>query len=152
VKGLAVALYLLGLSYGAVSLLLEAPGVFMSKTRVYYTVQRAAPNVPGMKREEVFEGVRTPALGSDVTPVKVKGKWYPIGVVVDAGGRIGLSVEGLQGEDAETLRGWLQPVVEAVGAELLVTDDADAFKKENENLREIYPPLPASRSLNNHRL
>ena len=55
VKGLAVALYLLGLSYGAVSLLLEALGVFMSKTMVYYTVQRAARNVPGMKREEVSD-------------------------------------------------------------------------------------------------
>ncbi len=31
------ALYLLGLGYGAVSLLLEALGVFMSKTMVYYT-------------------------------------------------------------------------------------------------------------------
>ena len=105
-----MALYLLGLSYGAVSLLLEALGVFMSRTMVYYTVQRAAQNVPGMKREEVFEGVRTPALGSDVTSVKVKGKWYPIGVAVDAAGGIGLSVEGLSGEDAETLKGWLEPI------------------------------------------
>ncbi len=134
VKGLAVALYLLGLSYGAVSLLLEALGVFMSRTMVYYTVQRAGRNVPGMKREEVFEGVRTPALGSDVTSVKVKGKWYPIGVAVDAVGGIGLSVEGLSGEDAETLKGWLEPIAEAVGAELLVTDDADAFKEVADEL------------------
>jgi hypothetical protein len=42
VKGPAVTLYLLGLSYGAVSLLLEALGVLMSKTMVYYTVQAAA--------------------------------------------------------------------------------------------------------------
>ena len=134
VKGLAVALYLLGLSYGAVSLLLEALGVFMSRTMVYYTVQHAARNVPGMKREEVFEGVRTPALGSDVTSVKVKGKWYPIGVAVDAVGGIGLSVEGLSEEDAETLKGWLEPIAEAVGAELLVTDDADAFKEVADEL------------------
>jgi len=146
VKGLApVGAELRGRLFAAGS-----AGGFYEQDGGYYTVQRTARNVPGMKREEVFERVRTPALWSAVTPVKVKGKWYPIGVVVDAGGGIGLSVEGLQGEDAETLKGWLQPVVEAVGAELLVTDDADAFKKENENLREIYPPLPASRSLNNH--
>ncbi len=30
-----------------------------------------------MKREEVFEEVRTPALGSDVTSVKVKGNGIP---------------------------------------------------------------------------
>jgi transposase-like protein len=56
VKGLAVALYLLGLSYGAVSLLLEALGLFMSKTLVYYTVQEAAQKVPGLRRDKVIEG------------------------------------------------------------------------------------------------
>jgi hypothetical protein len=35
VKGLAVMLYLLGLSYGATSLALEALGVFMSKASVW---------------------------------------------------------------------------------------------------------------------
>jgi transposase-like protein len=80
VKGLAVALYLLGLSYGAVSLLLEALGLFMSKTLVYYTVQEAARKVPGLRRDRVMEGVRVPALGSDVTSVKVKGKWKSYGL------------------------------------------------------------------------
>jgi hypothetical protein len=46
VKGLVVVLYLLGLSYGAVSLFLEALGLFMSKALVYYTVQEVAQKVP----------------------------------------------------------------------------------------------------------
>ncbi len=111
------------------SLLLEALGLFMSKTLVYLTVQEAARRVPGMKRQQVFEEVRTPALGSDVTTVKVKGKWYPKGVAVDAVSGLVLTVDGLAGEDAEALKGWLQPVAEAVGAEILVTEDADAFKE-----------------------
>ena len=37
VKGLGVMLYLLGLSYGATSLALEALGVYMCKSRVYDT-------------------------------------------------------------------------------------------------------------------
>ena len=45
VKGLAVLLYLLGLSYRAVSLALAALGVAMSKTHVYNTVQQAARGV-----------------------------------------------------------------------------------------------------------
>lgn len=134
VKGLAVVLYLLGLSYGAVSSLLEALGVYMSKTLVYLTVQKAGERVPGMKREQVFEGIRTPALGSDITTVKVKGEWYPIGVTVDPVRGLVLTVDGLKGEDAETLKEWLQPVVEAVGAEILVTDDADAFKEVADQL------------------
>ena len=42
VKGLAVMLYLLGLSYGAVALALEALGVYLCKSRVYDAVQAAA--------------------------------------------------------------------------------------------------------------
>jgi transposase-like protein len=53
VKGLAVMLYLLGLSYGAVSLAMESLGVPLSKTQVYDTVQAAARRIPGMKREQV---------------------------------------------------------------------------------------------------
>ncbi|HXF69704.1 MAG TPA: hypothetical protein VNK89_07835 [Thermoflexus sp.] len=139
VKGLAVVLYLLGLSYGAVSLLLEALGWFMSKTLVYRTVQEAARRVPGMKRKAVFEGIQTPAIGSDVTSVKVKGKWYPIGVVVDERTGLVLTVDGLAGEDAKTLKEWLEPVVEAVGAQVLVTDDADAFKEVADELGLAHP-------------
>lgn len=127
-KGLAVILYLLGLSYGAVSLVMEALGLGMSKTLVYNTVQEVARRVPGMKQAQVFEGIQTAAVGSDVTSVKVQGKWYPIGVAVDEQSGLVLTVDGLEGEDAETLKTWLQPLVEAVGAEVLVTDDADAFK------------------------
>lgn len=67
VQGLAVLLYLLGLSYGAVSLALEALGVYLCKSRVYEVVQAVAQRVPGLRQEQVFERVRTPALGSDVT-------------------------------------------------------------------------------------
>jgi hypothetical protein len=37
-------------------------------------------------------------------------------------------------EDAEALKEWLQPVAEAVEAELLVTDDADGFKSVADEL------------------
>jgi hypothetical protein len=39
-----------------------------------------------------------------------------------------LTVDELSAEDAETLKEWLEPIVKAVDAELLVSDDADAFK------------------------
>jgi hypothetical protein len=50
---------------------------------VYDAVQAAAERMPGMKRERVFEHIRTPALGGDVTSAKVKGKWFPLGLTVD---------------------------------------------------------------------
>jgi transposase-like protein len=128
VKGLGVLLYLLGLSYGATSLALEALGVYMCKTSVYEAVQAAAEKVPGLKRKEVFAGLRTPALGSDLTSVKCKGEWLHLGLTVDDTNGLVLSVDELPAEDAETIQAWLAPIAEAVAAELLVSDDADAFK------------------------
>ena len=84
-------LYLLGLSYGATSLALEALGVYLCKSRIYDAVQEAASRVPGLKREQVFAGVKTPALGGDLTSVKCKGEWLPLGITVDARSRAGLN-------------------------------------------------------------
>ena len=128
VKGIAVMLYLLGLSYGAVSLALEAMGISLCKSRVYDTVQDAAKRVPGLKREHVFEGVKTPALGGDLTSVKCKGKWLPLGITVDSISGLALSIDRMSGEDIKTLKEWIEPIAKSVGATVLVTDDADGFK------------------------
>lgn len=128
VKGLAVMLYLLGLSYGAVALALEALGVYLCKSRVYDTVQATAQRVPGLRRQQVFGGLRTPALGADVTSVKCRGRWLPLGLSVDATTGLVLTVDELAGQDSAELLAWLSPVAQAVGAQLLVSDDADAFK------------------------
>jgi transposase-like protein len=129
VKGMAVMLYLLGLSYGAVVLMLEALGVDLGKTSVYRSVQATAEHVPGMKRTEILSGYRTRALGADLTSVKCKGQWLPIGVLVDSIGGLVLSIDHLSGEDAQTLQEWIEPIADVVGAHTLVTDDADAFKQ-----------------------
>jgi transposase-like protein len=134
VTGLAVLLYLLGLSYGAVSLALDALGVYMAKSSVYEAVQAAAKKVPGLKRQEVFNGIRTPAVGGDLTSVKCNGEWLHLGLAVDDITGLVLTVDELEAEDAETLQEWLEPIVKAVGAQLLVTDDADAFKVAADNL------------------
>ena len=129
VKGMAVMLYLLGLSYGAVELMLEALGVYLSKGSVYRAVQMTAEAVPGMKRTELMKGYQTRALGADLTSVKCKGQWLPIGVVVDPINGLVLSIDHLDGEDAQTLKAWIEPMADQVGAHTLVTDDADAFKQ-----------------------
>jgi transposase-like protein len=134
VKGLGVLLYLLGLSYGAVSLTLEALGVYVCKTSVYEAVQAAAEQVPGLKRQEVFAGLRTPAMGSDLTSVKCNGEWLHLGLTVDDTTGLVLTIDELPAEDAETIKAWLEPIAEAVTAELLVSDDADAFKTVAEEL------------------
>ena len=137
VKGLAVMLYLLGLSYGAVSLALDALGVYLCKTSVYEAVQAAAKRVPGLRRNEVFGKLKTPAMGGDVTSVKCKGQWLHLGLSVDDTSGLVLTVDELVAEDAETLKEWIEPIASAVGADLLVTDDADGFKTVAESWDSI---------------
>jgi len=134
VKGLAVMLYLLGLSYGAVTLTLQALGVPMCKSRVYDAVQAAARRVPGLRREAVFQGLRTPAVGGDLTSVRCNGQWLTLGLSVDDVSGLVLSVDALSAEDAQTLKEWMEPIVTAVGAQLLVSDDADGFKQVADEL------------------
>jgi transposase-like protein len=129
VKGIGVMLYVLGLSYGAVALVLGALGVWISKASVYRSVQATAEQVPGMRREQFLEGYRTQALGADVTSVKCNGKWLPIGITVDAITGMVLTIDQLSGEDAQILQAWLEPIVVTVNARVLVSDDADAFKR-----------------------
>jgi len=128
VKGLAVMLYVLGLSYGAVSLTLEALGAYMSKSSVYETVQAAGRRVPGLRQGEVFAGVQTPAMGGDVTSVKCNGSWVQLGLTVDDISGLVLTVDELNAEDTETLLEWIEPIAATVGCEVMVSDDADAFK------------------------
>jgi hypothetical protein len=128
VHGLGILLYLLGLSYGAVSLTLEALGVYLCKSRVYEIVQAAAERVPGLNQEQVFEQVRTPALGGDITSVRCNGQWLSLGLTVDDTTGLVLTVDELTAEDAESLKEWITPIAQMVGAEILVTDDADGFK------------------------
>jgi len=128
VKGLTIMLYLLGLSYGAVSLALESLGVPLSKTEAYDIVQAAAKNIPNMKREQIFGGVQTKAVGGDLTSVKCAGKWLHLGISVDVISGLALTIDELEAEDAETLKKWMGPIAQSVGAEILVTDDADTLK------------------------
>jgi hypothetical protein len=61
VKGLAVLLHLLGLSCGAVSLALEALGIYLSKTTVNEAVQAAALYLYGPVLVRTGQGFRTGA-------------------------------------------------------------------------------------------
>jgi transposase-like protein len=134
VKGLAVMLYLLGLSYGAVSLALDSLGVVLSKTEVYETVQTVAARVPGLKREQVFQGIKTKALGGDLTSVKCAGQWLHLGLTVDSLSGLALTIDEVSAEDAATLKAWIEPIAASVGAQVLVTDDADGFKTTADEL------------------
>jgi hypothetical protein len=95
---------------------------------VYDAVQAVAERVPGLKQEAVFQALRTPAVGGDITSVKCRGQWLPLGLSVDATRGLVLTVDQLSNEEADTLKQWMAPIAQATGAQLLVSDDADGFK------------------------
>jgi hypothetical protein len=123
-------LYILGLSYGAVELMLSSLGVSMGKSSVYRAVQAVIDKIPGLKKEDLQEKKYiTKAVGADITSIRCQGVWIPVGIVVDATNGIVISIDELPGEETEQLKAWLEPILEAVDADVLVTDDADAFQK-----------------------
>jgi len=128
-KGMAVLLSVLGLSYGAVALALAAFGAPLSKVAVYNAVQAAGARVAGLRREAVRRGGgRVLGLGADLTSVRCGGAWLTVGVSVDAVQGTALTIDLLPNGDAATLTAWVQELASVLGAEVLVSDDADGFK------------------------
>ena len=58
----------------------------------------------------------------------MQGQWLPLGLTVDDINGLVLTVDVLSGEEAATLKEWVEPIAAAVGAQVLVSDDADGFK------------------------
>jgi transposase-like protein len=128
-KGVAVMFYVLGMSYGAVATALAALGWPLSKVAVYYAVQEAGAAVAGLRREAVARGGgRIVALGADLTSVRCGGQWLSVGVSVDAVRGTVLSLDLLPNGETATLCAWVQEVAAMLGAQVLVSDDADGFK------------------------
>jgi len=128
-KGVAVMFYVLGMSYGAVAIALSALGWPLSKVAVYYAVQEAGAAVAGLRREAVARGGgRIVALGADLTTVRCAGQWLTVGIGVDAVRGTVLSLDLLPNGEAATLRAWIAALAAVLGAEVLVSDDADPFK------------------------
>ncbi len=130
-KGLAVLFYIMGLSYGAVALVLTALGHPLGKTASYEAVQAAGQRVAGLRRNEVRVSTArllVAALGADLTSVKCKGEWLTLGLTTDAIAGTTLTIDILENGEADTLKDWVKEVAEAVHAEVLVSDDADGFK------------------------
>ncbi len=60
--------------------------------------------------------------------MKCKGQWLPLGITVDPITGLAFTVDAFSAEDSQTLKTWLEPSAHSVGAQVLVTDDADGFK------------------------
>lgn len=139
-KAFSVLLYLLGLSYGAVSealmalQLLLTQALSLGKTTVYRNVQAAGQAARRLRRAWLQQGRKIRVLGADLTRVQCQGESLVLGVVVDDVTGIELSVDILDDESADTQVAWLREIAALVSAEVLTTDDADAFRTAADEL------------------
>jgi len=127
-KGVAVLLYLLGISYRGVEDFLTALGCPLDHVTVYRDVQEAGEKARELRVEWLKRGGKAKVVGADPTHARCGGEDVVIGVAVDAQEGMILTIDVLENEQTETLYQWLQPILDLVGAEVLKTDDADAFK------------------------
>lgn len=120
---LAALMYGLGLSCSAASHLLKALGVEVSHVTVWRDAQEAG---------EALGASRAPAgrvrvLGADETVFKVRGQEVVVGFVVDGQSGKTLGFEVLLEGDGQAFRKWLAPYAQELGAEVLISDDNDAY-------------------------
>ena len=55
-------------------------------------------------------------------------QWLHLGISVDALSGLSLTIDEVGAADAKTLKEWMEPIAKSVGAQVLVSDDADALK------------------------
>ena len=125
---LSVLLWNLGLSLGCVVVTVRALGCPLGRTTVYENVCVAGQRARRRMRERLRSGVRVRVLGMDCTHVKVAGKDKVVVQSIDVMAGRTLEVEVLPGEDERTIVRYVSRMAKLTGAEVLVTDDADAFK------------------------
>jgi len=128
-KGITVLLYVLGLSYGAVSDFLDALECEVCKTTVYNNVQEAGEKARKRQRDSVKRGGKRAVIGADGTYVKIKGEQVGIEVVVDddSGELLGLDI--IVSENSDEVLEVIRDVAEDVEAEVIVSDDHGAYKE-----------------------
>lgn len=128
-KAISVFLYVLGLSYGAVEDFMVALGISLGKTTVYENVQAAGAISRQRQQEDLSQSKQRLVIGSDGTYVKVKGEKVGVQVVVDDQDSDLLGLEIVVSENVEEVKKLVQDIADQVGAEVLVSDDLDTYKR-----------------------
>ncbi len=134
-KGLSVLLYILGLSFQGVSDLLESLDFPLSKTTAYENVQAAGQKAIQLRQAWLAQQAgHIQVLGIDCTHVKRLGQDRIVAVATAILTGQSLTFDLLDGEGAVRLEQWGRDLAKTIGAEILVTDDADGMKTVAENL------------------
>jgi len=127
VRGFSMFLWLLGLSYRGVEDALAGLGVVLKKSQIFDNVQTVGERVRQVQEKRLAKR-RVRVLAADCTHVHVRGQDTVVLQLTDGEKGLSLAVEVLEGEDQDQLQAAIAEVAAAVGAEVLLTDDADPLK------------------------
>jgi transposase-like protein len=134
-KGLSVLLYVLGLSYQGVADLLEALQYPLGKATVYANVQSAGQRAIQLRQQwRKQQSGQIKVLGMDFTHVKCKGEDQIVAVATAILTGEPLDMEIVQAESTLHAERWIRDIARTVGAEILVTEDADGLKTVADDL------------------
>lgn len=130
VQDLAVLLYLLGLSFGAVSSALDGLGIYLSKSRVYDAVQSVRRLRPELTRCFVFQTIQRRHLQRGVVYVQCMQQWLPLSLMTNERSGLIVTVTALSASDTAIVWEQMNPLVTALDGQLLI---ADAYGAQNES-------------------
>lgn len=122
-------MYMLGLSYQGVADLLEALLHPVCKTTVYNQVQASGQKVRRLRnvwRKQRAGQIKV--LGLDFTHVNCNGEDQIVAVATALLTGEPLDIELIEAEASVRILRWIREIAEEIGAEVVVTDDADALK------------------------
>lgn len=127
-RAMSVLLWVLGLSFGAVVDFLYALDCPLEKTTIYDNVRVAGKSAWKGLRARLRGKAKVRVLGTDCTHEKVNGQDKVLIQAIDVEKGRTLEIEILPGEDERTIVRYVQRMAKLVEAEVLISDDADAFK------------------------
>lgn len=134
-KGVSVLLYVLGLSYQGVADLLESLDYPLAASTVYANVQAAGTGARSLRRTWLRQQAgRVQVLGLDFTHVQCAGEDKIVAVATAVLQGAPLDFEILPSESALHAERWIRDLARSLGAEVLLTDDADGLKTVAEDL------------------
>lgn len=134
-KGLSVLLYILGLSYQGVADLLDSLLHPICKVTVYNNVQAAGQQARRLREQWLKQQAgKVKVVGIDFTHVKCHGQDQIVAVATALLTGQCLSFDLLEAETALRTEQWVRDLARLLGAEILVTDDADGLKSVADHL------------------
>jgi transposase-like protein/DNA-directed RNA polymerase subunit RPC12/RpoP len=128
-RHLAAITWALGLSLRSVVAVFDAFGIVLSRMTVSRDTHALGNEVRRQRRQHQVR-----VLGLDGTGSRVHGVPAGLVVAVDLGTGVPVAVAELDEKDPAAVIGWLDPLVQQLGVEVIVTDDLGSYRRVAEEL------------------